>query len=75
MTYFHGDEAKQFSIFYEKKNQNGRLKKLSFQQPTKAEQLSPKFHKLVIGLVGIIDAKGINEISQGDTMLPFFTIA
>ena len=31
-----------------------------FQPPTKAEKLSPKFHRLVLGLVGLNDAKGIN---------------
>jgi hypothetical protein len=30
------------------------------QLPPKAEQFLPKFHRLVIGLVGLIDAKGIN---------------
>ena len=27
--------------------------------PPKAEQLPPKFHGLVLGLVGLIEAKGI----------------
>ena len=31
-----------------------------FQPPPKAEQLSPKFHRLVLGLVGLNDAKSIN---------------
>ena len=31
-----------------------------FQLPPKAEQLLPKFYRLVLGLVGLIDAKGIN---------------
>ena len=35
-------------------------KELSFQLPPKTEQLSPKFHGLVLGLVGLIDAKGID---------------
>ena len=30
-----------------------------FQPPPKAEQLPPKFHGLVLGLVGLIEAKGI----------------
>ena len=44
-----------------KKIQNGRLKENEFfQLPQKAEQLLPKFHRLVLGLLGLIDAKGIN---------------
>ena len=54
-------EMKQyFFFFFEKKIQNGRIKKQSFQLPPKAEQLSPKFHRLVLGLVELIDAEGIN---------------
>ena len=49
-------------IFFAKKFQNGRLKKTDnwvFQPPLKAERLPPKFHGLVLGLVEMIDAKGI----------------
>ena len=35
-------------------------KKLGFSTSPKAEQFLPKFHGLVLGLVGLIDAKGIN---------------
>ena len=35
-------------------------KKLSFSTSSKAEQFSPKFHRLVLGIVELIDAKGIN---------------
>ena len=53
MTILNKNEAK--------KNQNGRLKKTEFfQLPPKAEQLLPKFHRLVLGLVELIDEKGIN---------------
>ena len=52
MTYFHGDEAK--------KNQNGRLKKTEFFNMPKAEQFPPKFHGSVLGLVALIDVKGID---------------
>ena len=38
-------------------------KKLSFSTSPKAEQFQPKFHGLVLGLVELIDAKGI-DISQ-----------
>ena len=59
MTYYHGDEAKKY-FFFEKKIQNGQLKKLSFSTSPKAEQFPPKFHGLVLGLVGLIDEKGID---------------
>ena len=36
------------------------LKKLSFSTSPKAEQFPPKFHELVLWLVGLIDAKGID---------------
>ena len=51
MSYFHWDEAK--------KNQNGRLKKLSFSTSPKAEQFRQNFMDW-LGIVGLIDAKGIN---------------
>ena len=35
-------------------------KKLSFSTYPKAEQFPPKFHGLVLGLIGLIDAKGID---------------
>jgi hypothetical protein len=44
----------------QKKIQNGRLKKMSFSTSAKAEQFPQRFHGLVLGLVGLIDAKGIN---------------
>ena len=37
-------------------------KKLSFSISSKAEQFPPKFHGLVLGIVGLIDAKGINAV-------------
>ena len=52
MTYFHGDEAKKIFL--------ADSKKLSFSTSPKAEQIPPKFHGLVLGLVGLIDAKGID---------------
>jgi hypothetical protein len=52
VTYFHGDEAKKIKM--------ADSKKLSFSTSPKAEQFPPKFHGLVIGIVGLIDAKGIN---------------
>ena len=40
-------------------------KKLVFQLPPKAGQLSPKFHRMVLGLVGLIDVKGNNVTLYG----------
>ena len=60
MTDFHGDQAKKI-FFHAKKNpkwlifQNGRFSK----SPILKIFLS-KFHGLVLGLVGLIDAKGID---------------
>ena len=42
------------------KNFKQRLFNSVFQISPKAEQFSPKFHGLVLGLVGLIDAKGID---------------
>ena len=60
MTYFHGDEAKKLFVFFEKKIKMADSKKLSFSTSPKAEQFPPKFHGLVLGLVGLNDAKGID---------------
>ena len=60
MTYFHGDEAKNFFSLFEKKFKMADSKKLSFSTSPKAEQFPLKFHGLVLGIVGLIDAKGIN---------------
>ena len=46
-------------FFGKKKTQMADSKKMSF---STTEQLSAKFHRLVLGLVGLIDAKGINMI-------------
>ena len=59
-TDFHKNEAKK-KFFFEEKNskwpifQNGRFSKSSI-----LEIFSPKFHRSVLGLVGLIDAKPIN---------------
>ena len=53
MTNFNRFQAK-------KKSKWPTQKSRVFQPPPKAEQFSPKFHGLVLGLVGLIDAKGIN---------------
>ena len=45
---------------FEKKIKMADSKKLSFSTSPKAEQFPPKFRGLVLGLVGLIDAKGIN---------------
>ena len=43
-----------------KKIKRADSKKLSFLTLPKAEQFPLKFHGLVIGIVGLIDVKGIN---------------
>ena len=47
----------------QKKIQNGQLKKTEFFNPSgsKAEQFSPKFHRLVLGIVGLIDGNFVLE--------------
>ena len=59
LTNFHEDEAKK-NFFFEKKNQNGRLKKRSFSISANSQYFFQKFHGSVLGLVGLIDAKGID---------------
>ena len=59
MTNFHWDQAKK--NFFEKKNtkwpifQNGRFSKSPI-----LKIFLRKFHRLILGLVGLIDAKGID---------------
>ena len=60
MTNFHWDEAKKKFFFFEKKFKMADSKKLSFSTSSKAEQIPPKFHGFVLGLVGLNDAKGID---------------
>ena len=50
---------KQFFFSFEKKKSKWP-KKLSFSTSPKAEQFPPKFNGLVLGIVGLIDAKDIN---------------
>ena len=56
MTNFNKNEAK----IGKKKFQMADSRKLSFSTTPKAEQLLPKCHGLVLGLVELIDAKGID---------------
>ena len=60
MTNFHVDEGKKIKKNFEKKFKMADSKKLSFSTSPKAEQFPPKFHRSVLGIVGLIDAKGIN---------------
>ena len=60
MTNFHGDEANFFIFFRKKKFKMADSKKLSFSTSSKAEQIPPKFHGFVLGLVKLNDAKGID---------------
>ena len=60
LTNFDKNKAKNI-FFFEKKNPKWPAQKNSvFQLPAKAEQLLPKFYGLVLGLVELIDAKGID---------------
>jgi hypothetical protein len=52
VTYFYGDEAKKIKM--------ADSKKTCFSTTPKAEQFPPKFHGLLLGLVELIDAKGID---------------
>ena len=54
------NQAKKIKKKFEKKFKMADSKKLSFSTSPKAEQFPPKFHGLVLGLVGLIDAKGID---------------
>ena len=61
MTNLNKNEAKKFFFFLKKKKfKMADSKKLSFSTSPKAEQFPPKFHGLVLGIVGLIDVKGIN---------------
>ena len=46
----------------QKKFKMADLKKLSFSTLPKAEQFPPKFHGLVLGLIGLIDAENIDVV-------------
>ena len=61
VTYFLG--MKQKKIFEKQYPKTADSKKLSFSTLPKAEQFTPKFHGLVLGLVELIDAKSI-DLSQ-----------
>ena len=60
LTNFDGNEAKKKIFFAKKISKWPTQKNWVFQPPPKAEQFSPKFHKLVFGWVGSIDTKGIH---------------
>ena len=60
LTNFHGNEAKKNIFFAKFFAKWPTQKKRVFQPPPKAEQFPPEFHGLVLGLVGLIDAKGID---------------
>ena len=57
LTDFLGMKQKHF---LKKKIKMADSKKLSFLTSPKAKQFLPKFHGLVLRLVGLIDAKGID---------------
>ena len=58
-----GMKQKKIKKKIKKKFKMADSKKLSFSTSPKAEQFPPKFHGLVLGLVGLIDAKG-NDVAQ-----------
>ena len=56
MTDFHGDEAKKKFFL----NQMADSKKLRFSKALVLNIFLRKFHRLVLGLVGLIDVKDID---------------
>jgi hypothetical protein len=60
LTDFHGDEGKKKIM--KKKFKMAALKKLSFSKSPILKICLRKFHGLVLGLVGLIDAKGIDVV-------------
>ena len=58
LTNFHEDEAKKKNL--KKESKMADSKKLSFSKSTFLNIFLWKFHELVLGLVGLIDAKGID---------------
>ena len=54
------DKRKGKTFFLQKKFQNGLLKKLRFSKLPILNIFSRKFRGLVLGLVGLIDVKGID---------------
>jgi hypothetical protein len=55
-----GGEAKKKFFFWKKKFKMADLKKLSFSKSPILKNILGKIHGLVLGLVGLIDAKGID---------------
>jgi hypothetical protein len=49
-----------YFIFFEKKIKMADSKKLRFSKSPILKKFSRKFYRLVLGLVGLIDAKGID---------------
>ena len=60
---FFSLEKSKTTFFFEKKIQNGRLKKGHFSKSPILNIFLWKFYELVLGLVDLIDAKGI-EVAQ-----------
>jgi hypothetical protein len=62
-TDFHENEAKYF--FFKKKNSKWPIFQNSrFSKSPNLKKFSRKFYRLVLGLVGLIDAKGIDVAQQ-----------
>ena len=60
LTDFHGDEAIEKKIIPKNDSKMADSKKLSFSQLPIYKKNLRKFRKLVLGLVGLIDAKNID---------------
>ena len=60
LTNFDWNRAKKNVFLKKKKSKMAASKKLSFSTSPKAEQFPPKHHGWVLGIVGLIDVKGIN---------------
>jgi hypothetical protein len=56
LTDFQGNESK--------KNQSGQLKKTEISKTTNSQPFWPTFYGLVLGLVVLIDAKGIDVVQS-----------
>ena len=53
-------KKKEKKIKNQNQNQNGRLKKTELSRLPIVKNFSQQFYRLVVGLVGLIDSKGID---------------
>ena len=64
-TDFHKNEANFFFFFEENKFKMANFSKWPFFKIANSQFFLRKFHRLVLGLVGLIDAKAINVAQYG----------